>query len=129
MLIKNVRFLLNENKDVIGSCIAWQNKWQNSIVSSLHWLIVDQKYHGMGFGKALCCEVMNLFAEQQRLPVYIHTQPWSWKAIFLYLQFSFKLQKTDSFSHYINEYDKAMVTLQSLVDNHRYLLLTQMTDD
>ena len=99
-MMNNILFLLNEDNQVVGSCIAWQDKRKESIVSSLHWLVVDEEYHGRGLGKALCNATMNIFKEQENLPVYIHTQPWSWKAIFLYLSIGFKLQKTDTFSHY-----------------------------
>ena len=99
-LLNNILFLLNEDNLIVGSCIAWQDRRKESIVSSLHWLVVDEEYHGRGLGKALCYATMNIFKEQKNLPVYIHTQPWSWKAIFLYLSIGFKLQKTDTFSHY-----------------------------
>lgn len=89
-LLSNILFLLDEDKSVVGSCIAWQDKRKDSYVSSLHWLIVDKKYHGMGLGKALCCATMNIFEEHKNFPVYIHTQPWSWKTIFLYLSLGFK---------------------------------------
>ena len=127
-LFRIVRFLLNEDNTVIGSCIAWQDKRKDSFVASLHWLIVNEKYQGMGLGKALCCEMMNIFEEQRRFPVYIHTQPWSYKAIFLYLSLGFKLQKTDTFSHYTNEYHKAMATLKRVVTDEQFVLLTELSD-
>ena len=127
-LFGNILFLLNEEQAVIGACIAWQDNRQGSMVSSLHWLIVDEKYHGMGLGKALCCATMNIYEEQDSLPVYIHTQPWSWKAIFLYISFGFKLQKSDAFSHYVNEYDKAMAVLKKIVTEKQFLLLKEVSE-
>lgn len=127
-LFDNILFLLNEEQAVIGSCIAWQDNRQGSMVSSLHWLIVDGKYHGMGLGKALCCATMNIYEEQDSLPVYIHTQPWSWKAIFLYISLGFKLQKSDAFSHYVNEYDKAMAILKKIVTEKQFLLLKEVSE-
>lgn len=127
-LLCNLLFLLNENKSVIGSCIAWQDKRKNSYVSSLHWLVVDEKYHGMGLGKALCYATMNVFEAQERLPVYIHTQPWSWKAIFLYLSVGFKLQKTDTFSHYENEYRQAMDELERIVTTEQFGFLKDSSE-
>ena len=59
-LLNNLLFLLNEDNHVIGSCIAWQDKRKESLVSSLHWLVVDEKYHGLGLGKALCHATMNI---------------------------------------------------------------------
>ena len=77
----------------------------------------------MGLGKALCCAILNIFEEQGRLPVYIHTQPWSWKAIFLYLSLGFRLQINDTFSQYENEYGKAMSELKKIVSEKQFKIL------
>lgn len=58
---------------------------------------------------------MNRFAKQGRLPVYIHTQPWSWKAILIYISLGFKIQKIDTFSDYDNQFDLAIETLKGIV--------------
>jgi ribosomal protein S18 acetylase RimI-like enzyme len=126
-LHSNILFLEHET-EVVGTCIAWQDKREESVVSSLHWLIVDEKYQGMGLGKALCYAVMNIFEKQGNFPVYIHTQPWSWKAIFLYLSIGFKLQKKDTFSHYENEYDKAMSELKKVVTQEEFDVLRELSD-
>ena len=127
-LLNNILFLLNEDNLIVGSCIAWQDRRKESIVSSLHWLVVDEEYHGRGLGKALCYATMNIFKEQKNLPVYIHTQPWSWKAIFLYLSIGFKLQKTDTFSHYENEYYQAMAELKKIVSEKQFELLQEFSE-
>ena len=128
LLLNNILFLLNENNLIVGSCIAWQDKRKESIVSSLHWLVVDEEYHGRGLGKALCNATMNIFKEQANFPVYIHTQPWSWKAIFLYLSIGFKLQKTDTFSHYENEYYNALTALKRVVTSKQFELLLEQSE-
>jgi ribosomal protein S18 acetylase RimI-like enzyme len=128
-LLNNILFLVNEDDMVVGSCIAWRDECKESLVSSLHWLVVDEKYQGMGLGKALCYAVMNIFEEQRSLPVYIHTQPWSWKAIFLYLSLGFKLQKRDTFSHYENEYDKAIEELSKIVSEKQFELLQNLSEN
>lgn len=124
----NILFLVGPDKSVVGSCIAWQDKRQDTYVSSLYWLVVDEKYHGMGLGRALCCAVMDIYQAQESLPVYIHTQPWSWKAIFLYLSLGFKLQKSDSFSHYENQYEAVMATLKKVVAEEQIALLEELSE-
>ena len=119
-LFQNILFVLNKDKDVVGSCIAWQDMQGTNSVSSLHWLVVDERYQGNGLGRALTTAVMNIYAEHGAFPVYIHTQPWSWKAILLYNSMGFKLQKTDTFSHYENEYEKAMFELKKIVTKEQY---------
>ena len=128
-LQNNILFLLGPGNAVIGSCIAWQDKRGDAFVSSLHWLVVDEKYHGMSLGRALCCATMNIFEEQENFPVYIHTQPWSWKAIFLYLSMGFKLQKSDTFLNYENEYCQAMTELKKIVTEKQFELLQEFSEN
>ena len=128
-LFPNILFALDKDHAVVGSCIAWQDMQGNRRVSSLHWLVVDERYQGIGLGRALATAVMNIYAEHGALPVYIHTQPWSWKAILLYLSLGFKLQKTDTFSHYENEYEKAIIALRKAVREDQYELLQQSGED
>lgn len=121
-------FLLNPEEWVIGSCIAWQDLRGDSSVFSLHWLVVEEVYQGRGLGKALCLAVMNIFAQSGGFSVYIHTQPWSWKAILLYLSLGFRLQQTDTFSHYENQYEAAMTTLQSVVSKTDFETMKKASD-
>ena len=72
---------------------------------------------------------MDVFAEQNALPVYLHTQPWSWKAILLYLSIGFKLQATDTFAEYTNEYDETIKTLKNIVSKEQFKLMIESTMD
>ena len=128
-LYRNILFAVSRDHQVVGSCIAWQDMRGENRVSSLHWLVVDERYQGIGLGKALAAAVMNIYAEHRALPVYVHTQPWSWKAILLYLSLGFRLQKTDTFSHYENEYEKAMAELRKIVTEEQYELLERLSDE
>ena len=127
-MFSRILFAVDKDNKVAGSCIAWQDPKGESKASSLHWLVVDEKYQGIGLGRALSTAVMNIYAGHEALPVYIHTQPWSWKAILLYLSLGFKLQKTDTFSHYENEYDKAMTELRKVVSEEQYELMLQLSE-
>lgn len=72
---------------------------------------------------------MNIYAEHGAFPVYIHTQPWSWKAVLLYLSLGFRLQKTDTFSHFENEYGKAIAELRTIVSEDQYELFLRLSED
>ena len=87
-------FVVNEKNEIVGSCIAWKELRNDTLVASLHWLVVSPQYQGKGIGKALCQKVMQIFVVNDEFPVYIHTQPWSYKAIILYVRQGFKIQKT-----------------------------------
>lgn len=114
-LKKRCVFVVDDKGNVVGSCIAWHDLKDKATVASLHWLVVSPKHQGKHIGLALCQKVMEIFEKSGEFPVYIHTQPWSYKAIFLYTKLGFKIQKTDTFSHYENQYNKALETLKTIL--------------
>ncbi len=126
---EKILFLLSDTGQTIGSCISWTDQRQEREVNSLHWLIMDEAYQGKGFGRVLCTEAMNRFYFCNQKPIYIHTQPWSWKAIMLYISLGFRLQKTDTFSAYSNQYNEAMPTLKAVLSREQYLKLQSATDE
>ena len=113
-------FVIDELKHVVGSCIAWKDSRETELVASLHWLVVSPSHQGKKLGKALCQKVMEVFQERNEFPVYLHTQPWSYIAILLYVRQGFKLQMTDTFSHYENQYAQAMDTLKKILTVPQY---------
>lgn len=117
---KRCFFVLNSENEIVGSCIAWNDKKENENVGSLHWLVVSPKERNRGLGKALCQKVLNFFHEKNEFPVYIHTQPWSYKAILLYIDLGFKIQISDTFGSYKNEYIEAMKALSNILPKDQY---------
>jgi hypothetical protein len=51
------------------------------------------------------------------------------KAILLYLSLGFKLQKSDTFSHYVNEFEKAISELKKIVSKEQFELLLRSSED
>ena len=113
-------FVVDACGDVVGSCIAWHDLKDNDTVASLHWLVVSPEHQGKHIGLALCQKVMDIFDKHGETPVYIHTQPWSYKAILLYIKLGFKIQKIDTFSHYENQYKIAIKTLENLLHEGQF---------
>lgn len=114
-LKKRCVFVVDAYGDIVGSCIAWHDLKDNDTVDSLHWLVVSPKHQGKHIGLALCQKILEIFNERGEFTVYIHTQPWSYKAILLYIKLGFKIQKTDTFSHYENQYEQAIKILENLL--------------
>ena len=114
-LKKHCVFVVDAYGNVVGSCIAWHDLKDNDTVASIHWLVVSPEHQGKHIGLALCQKVMDIFNEHDETPVYIHTQPWSYKAILLYIKLGFKIQKTDAFSHYENQYEQAIEILKNVL--------------
>lgn len=127
-LKKRCVFVVDNSDDVVGSCIAWHDFKDGDTVASLHWLVVTPKHQGKHIGLALCQKVMEIFNEFVEMPVYIHTQPWSYKAILLYVKLGFKIQKADTFSHYDNRYVLAMETLKSILTENQFKQLISASE-
>ena len=126
LIAEKALFLTDQTDKVTGSCIAWKDKRFDRSVSSLHWLIVDEAHQGKGLGRVLCSEAMRLF---DSFPVYIHTQPWSWKAILLYTSLGFKLQRKDSFNGYGNQYEAGIAVLARILTDEQINFIIQNTEE
>ena len=120
-LTDHIFFAVAPDGTIAGSVIAWEHDVRGMGVRSLNWVIVRDEHQGKGLGKALCQTALRLFRrEDNSLPVYLHTQPWSWKALLLYIQLGFKLQPKDTFYAYENQYAQAMETLKGLLTPEQY---------
>lgn len=78
---------------------------------------------------SLITRVLILFEQLgMELPIYLHTQPWSYRAVKLYNDFGFCIAQTDTYGTAVNEYEKAMPVLKGLCevgkdqDLRRYLI-------
>ncbi len=121
-------FAADEQNNIVGSCIAWHDKRGAGQAASLHWLVVSPAHEGKKLGKALVQTVMRVFQEKNELPVYIHTQPWSYVAILLYVRQGFKLQMTDTFSQYENQYAQAIDVLKKVLTAEQYSELASCSE-
>ena len=122
--LSRVLFALSPEGEVIGTVAAWTDDRAGEPVRSLHWLAVAEDHQRQGIGKALTQTALRLLRrEDNAAPVYLHTQPWSWKAVLLYVKLGFKLQRKDAFGSYTNDYDQAMAALQPLLDEKQFALL------
>ncbi|MBE5803642.1 MAG: bifunctional phosphoribosyl-AMP cyclohydrolase/phosphoribosyl-ATP diphosphatase HisIE [Clostridiales bacterium] len=125
---ERVFFALSPEGEIVGSAIAWEHDPRGVGVRALHWLVVRADHRRKGLGRALCQHVLRFFRrEDNAAPVYLHTQPSSWKAIPLYISLGFKLQPQDTFYGYENQYSQAMETLKGIVTPEQYELMVQNT--
>lgn len=114
-------FAVAPDGSTIGTATAWTDPRGDAAIRSLHWLAVAEDHQRKGIGKALCKTILKLMRrEDNAAPVYLHTQPWSWKAVLLYVSLGFKLQRTDSFANYENQYEQVMATLHGVLNDEQY---------
>ena len=122
-------FILNAEGIPVGSCLTWYHPREEETVASLHWAIVSPFEQGKGIGRAACTEALNRHAAMGHSPVYLHTQPWSWRGMMLYISMGFKIQKTDTFGVHVNQYSQAMEALKNTVSPEGYSLFEQNSED
>lgn len=100
---------------VVGSCFAWRNEKAEKPFSVLHWLVVDPAHQGKGLARALCVRTLEIFESLGESPVYLHTQPWSYKAVRLYDSVGFRMMKGKTPFACENQYRQAMTALKPLL--------------
>ena len=124
----NCFFIINEEETPIASCILWYNMSKNKPIFTIDWLVVDEKYQGNGLGKVILSETLKLANTlNKNTPIFLHTQPWSYKAINLYNKFGFSILKSKTFSNYVNEYNDAVKILKDLYSYETYYNIVKNT--
>ncbi len=102
----------NQNKEVVGIVIAWFEIFNDDAISAVHWLVTSPDEAGKGIGTALVQKMLSVFHNLNAFPVYLHTQPWSYKAVGIYSQCGFNILKNDSFKGYKNQYQEGLPILK-----------------
>lgn len=110
----------NENGTLCGAVICWSDAKDEKTVSTVHWLITSPAEQGKGIGSALVRMLLYRFSQLGALPIYLHTQPWSYPAIGIYSKYGFRLLQKDSFRGYENQSAQALEVLQGLMEQEKY---------
>ena len=80
-------FVCDKNDKPIATAFIWNAYGE---FNTIHWFKVLKEYESKGIGRALLSIIMKQLKEND-YPVYLHTQPSSYRAIKLYSDFGFKL--------------------------------------
>ena len=115
----SLRCLFAENMDgeTDGVCMAWMEQDEKgNRIPSLHWLAVRDAKKGLGIGTALVRESLRVFADRGEVPVYLHTQPWSYEAVSLYFKAGFFLCRTETFGTHKNQFSEGIRILERYLD-------------
>lgn len=105
----------------IGACMAWFGCREGQTIPVLHWLAVKNQFAGRGYARLLIGEVMHFFEkETPGQPVYLHTQPSSYRAVKLYADFGFRIAEADTYGRAVNECAQALEILKTCMDAESY---------
>lgn len=109
----------NDNDKPIGTCFIW--KAYNKI-NTLHWFKVSKHYEGRGIGRALLSVVMQDLKNED-YPVYLHTQPSSYRAIKLYSDFGFSLLSNPVIGTRHNDVEESLPILEKYMPREDFIHL------
>ena len=127
--------ICGEDDVPLGTCFAWR---VYDAYWTVHWYKVSKACEGRGLGRALLSAVMKTVPDDG-YPVYLHTQPSSFRAIHLYTDFGFSLL-TDPFvghrenhltaclpylEHFMGEYYRSLTFARSDGTLHRAALTVE----
>lgn len=71
---------------------------------------------GQGIGTALVREALRVFAGRGEVPVFLHTQPWSYEAVGLYLKAGFFLCRSETFGTHKNQFQEGIRILEQYLE-------------
>jgi ribosomal protein S18 acetylase RimI-like enzyme len=101
------KFVCDSEDVPVATCAIWPAYGQ---LTTIHWLKVLPNYEGLGIGRALLSELLRDLPPTS-YPIYLHTQPGSFRAIKLYSDLGFKIIDNDTGS-WPNDYRAAMLELR-----------------
>jgi ribosomal protein S18 acetylase RimI-like enzyme len=116
-------FVCDRQNKPIATCLIW--KAYNEF-NTIQWFKVLKKYEGQGIGRALLSIVMQQL-EMRDYPVYLHTQPSSFRAIKLYSDFGFSLLSGDKFGIRDNDLDEYLPILEEFMPKEYFHKLRIVT--
>lgn len=116
--LKNRLIFIKKNDEYIGTATAYYDVHgkDDSSIGRLHWVGIKKKYQGLGLSKPLISYTLNRLKQLGYTKTKISTQPNSWLACKIYLDFGFAptednkegwdIVKTITHHHKLDKYDE-----------------------
>ena len=105
----------NPEGKAVAYCTAWRSFSGTEVCNTLQFLVTAEGYEGMGLARAAAQETINRYIKLGGGRVYLHTQPWSYKAIWLYHQVGFRISRSAKLQTFGNSCDEALEILEALI--------------
>ena len=118
-------FICDENDIPVATCFAWKAYDE---FYTIHWLKVLKGYEGKGLGRAILSEVMKQIPTDE-YPIYLHTQPSSFRAIKLYSDFGFSILTDEYIGDRKNEFPESIPYLEYFMGKNNFFKLSYKKSD
>ncbi len=83
-------------------------------INTIHWFKTLKEQEGKGLGRALLSHILSPLGEEE-YPVFLHTQPSSFRAIGLYSSFGFKIVTNPNVGYRENHYRECLPILREFM--------------
>lgn len=116
--------ICDQDDNPVSTCFAWKaydKFW------TIHWFKTLKKYEGLGLGRAILTQVMKSIPKNE-YPVYLHTQPSSYRAIKIYSDFGFKILVDKKIGDIDNDYKKSLKILKIFMKDYYNSLKFEKSD-
>jgi ribosomal protein S18 acetylase RimI-like enzyme len=104
-------FVCDRHDNPIATCLIW-NAYDE--FNTIQWFKVLKKHEGKGIGRALLSIIMQ-DVEAHDYPIYLHTQPSSFRAIKLYSDLVFSLLSGNKVGIRSNDLDECLPILEQFM--------------
>ncbi|NRB53302.1 MAG: GNAT family N-acetyltransferase [Saprospiraceae bacterium] len=112
-------FICDEKDQPIATCLLWK---AYGLFNTIHWLKVLKGFEGRGIGRALLSIILQDLPDTA-YPIYLHTQPGSYRAIKLYSDFGFKILTDPIIGTRTNDWEACKPYLQQYMPTQAYARL------
>jgi ribosomal protein S18 acetylase RimI-like enzyme len=116
LFFRSCLFVCNTHDVPIATGFVWKAYDE---FSTIHWLKVVRSYEGRGIGRALLSIMMTNLSESD-YPVFLHTQPSSYRAIKLYSDFGFALLTDPVIGKRKNDIQRSLPVLESCMPSKSF---------
>jgi ribosomal protein S18 acetylase RimI-like enzyme len=116
LFFENTLLVCTQEDKAIATCSHWKAYGK---IHTIHWLKTLKAYEGRGIGRALLSAIMRRF-DQTAYPIYLHTQPGSFRAVKLYSDFGFQLLSGGQLGTRTNELEKCLPMLREFMPENDF---------
>lgn len=120
LFFENTLFVCDTLDTPVATCSSWKAYGK---FHSIHWFKTLKAHEGRGIGRALLSVIMQRFARDD-FPIFLHTQPGSFRAIKLYADFGFHLLGGEKIGTRTNDLAAALPILEVWMPAGDYARLT-----
>ena len=113
---KRCLFICDKNDKPITTCFIWKAYGR---INTMHWFKTLKEYENKGLGRALLSYIMKPLKDND-YPIYLHTQPGSFRAIGLYSDFGFKIVTNKTIGYKNNDYEECIPILKEFMRKDRF---------